>query len=636
MNYDIEFKMQQELLEKSYYKLQIDRLKKRSFVYSSFPLVSKYSIEMNDLRSFVYSDVHSRYLSYKGNSTLFATGINNTSKFLYDNVSSNILSKDDPYSMLKENSYNDLYSMDIGFDFERKNESHSKDFIYFIQDAFMKLYKFNHITKDDNYYLNFEPIKDIIIDELNKNSMFDELKDYLEYESGLIFEFQTSNFFPIKALIKNPEYISGVNFIAIKGSSQLAKKYMENSEKEYILSALKKKKNIGVFSGEFAINPLTNQEIPIILSNHFKEEIHIGIPNLNNEDLLFSSVLGLSFYNIIEIFKNKKTLVNSHFLDGYTLEEGRDFIIKVAVQEGVATYYEDIKKTMLQISTEYDNGISIPCFEDTIVSKDDLPVLIDRKNKVRTLNGTLSEKNLTNKVFTTEITQAFLSIAARVKSKIGITNYSSIDFLNEIKDFPTFDFAIFHSKEDYLYTLVLNVIVLKSLNIFQCGIINKFHIEGSFYDKSGLEIIRENNNLIDINSIVRKYGACCLRSSVLSIRVQDNYYYNPEELTNIAININKFKNVYQYDIITEFKELEYHYKELLETCTNHLETNNLQEYQKELYCFINKCNIYKKISFRQAKGLLILFSLISPSICEYIYKEVFKSNYPLMYEGWPF
>ncbi|MFI3329558.1 MAG: hypothetical protein R3Y05_03600 [bacterium] len=633
-NFNIENKIQEEFSNKKYYRFQKDRLKKQSFVFSSSPLVSKYSIEMNDIRSFIYADVYSRYLTYKGFNSYLATTINNTSEALYNNVSNKVLSKEDPYSQLLNSSYHDLTSMDICFDNEKKIDSHSNEFIYFIQDAFLKLYKFNHITKDELFHLNFESVKEELIKQLIENDMFDDLKEYLNYESGLLFNFKTSNDIPIEILIKNPEYLAGVNFICIKSKSSIARKYMLDSEKEYIIQALKKKKNIGVFSGNFATNPLTNEEIPILISNHFKEEIRVGNPNINNEDLLFSSVLGLNYVNIFETIDNEKTLINSGFLDGCTPDVANKIIIDESLNANMAIYYEDISKTSLEISSEYENGISIPYYESELIDRTDLPVLIDRKNKVKTLNHKLSNKEIINQVFNKNITQAFLSVASRLTTKFGITSYSSPDFILDFKDFKNFDYAIFNNKEEYLYTLVLNLILLKSINIEE-NILSKFYIEGSFYDKSGLEVIRANNNLIDTSSIVKKYGACALRYNMLTTKIRDNYYYNQDELIIASQHINNFRSVFSYQFTSEFKDLDIQYKFLLEEATYALEDNDLPKYTKLLINFINEVHEYKKIASRQAKGLLILFSLVAPSICENINKEKFNSTFPLMYEAWP-
>ncbi len=635
VNFKIESTIQDEFNDKQYNKFEKDRLKKQKFVFSSAPLVSKYSIEMNDIRSFVYADVQSRFLNYKGYNSYFSTTINNTSKKLYENVANQILSKEDPYSLLLESSYNDLKSIDVCFDINKKIDSHSDEFIHFIQDAFIKLFNYKHIIKNDKFYLDFNSIKEEVIKELIEVNMFDELKDTLNYQSGLMFELQTSNNLPISVLIKEPQYLGGVNFICIKSNSQIARKYFLESEKEYIIQALKKKKNIGVFSGNFAINPLTNEEIPIIISNQFKEEIRIGNPNLNDDDLLFSSVLGLYYNNIFEYTENDKTLINSHFLNGLNCEEAKNVIIDEALNSNIALYYEDISNTSLEISEEYENGISIPCYNDDVVNISDLPVLIDRKNKVKTLNYKLSDKEIVNQVFNENIIQAFLSVASRLKNKFGITKYSSLDFILDFQDFPKIDYAIFKSKEEYLYTLILNMIILKSINLEYSSVINKFYIEGNFYDKSGLEVVRANNNLIDTSSIVKKYGACALRFSMMSTKIRDNYYYNHDEIIDLSHTINLFKNIYSFSILSEYKELDKQHSLLIENCTLALDENNLPDYVTLLSNYILEVNQHKKIASRQAKDLLILFSLIAPSICENINKIIFKSTYPLMYDAWP-
>lgn len=622
-NFKLESIFQEESIKNRYYKLQPDKLKNKKYIYCSFPLVYKNSIEISDLRSLVYSDVYARYQTLNGDNALFNVGINNTNTKLYESVSNNVLSKEDPYSNIKEKSYSDLYSIDVGFDLSKKTESHSKEFIHFAQDAFLKLYKFRHIVREeDDYYLDFSSIKDNVLTEIVKDNVFEELKDILDYQSGLTIEFNTTTNFPIETQIGYPEFLAGVNFIAIRHAVKNRHFYLE-SEKEYINEAMKNKKNIGIFSGNFAYNPITNQEIPIIITNYFKEEVHIGLPCMNDRDLLFSSIIGLEYLNVLS---SEKTLINSLFLNDLTISEAKKKVVEYCVNKGIAQPYESVNNTKLLLSEQFSDGISIPSYESNIVSYDELPVLIDNKNSVRTINSKLPSKKMTNKVFTTPATQAFLSIASRLKNEVGITYYSSTEFVYDFKEYSKFDFAIFHSKEDYLYTLVLNMILLKSIHEDTNNIFKKFYIENNIEVKS---------NLIEINAINNKYGACSLRLDLLSVPLNENYYYNVEFIENHFKSVESFKEVYEYDFLTEFKDLDTDFKNLVNNCTECIEEANMTRYIGLIKNFINKVHQYKKITQRQAKGLLILYSVLAPGITEGIYKQKFKSNYPLMFESWP-
>ncbi len=635
-NYDIEKRTQQEAAEKQYYKLQTDRLKHRSFVFSRYPLVNKHSIEMNDIRSFVYADVHARYLSYKGENVLFNVGINNTSKKLYENSLNNVLSKEDPYSSIKENSYNDFYSMDIGFDQEKNLESHNKDFIYFIQNAFLKLKDNKYIIKEkEQYYLDISSIKNEVILQIKKDKMYDNLKEYLEYESGLRFTFNTTINEGLSIDLNQPAFMSGINFITLNPNYENVYKYYFPGEVEYIKASLKKKKSMGVFSGTFAINPMTGIEIPIIISSFFKEDIHVGIPSVSNDDLLFSSIFGLQYNHIIKEEENKKTLINSGFLDGLSIDEAHNTIIDAITSEELGEFYELILKNKILISYEFNNGISIPAYETDYLSEQELPVLIDGKNNVRTVKHKLSQNKITKQVFTPQITQAFLSIAARTKTKIGIATLTSKEFIYDFKDFPCFDYAIFYSETEYLHTLIINMIILKMFNLDSSNIFNKVYIEGNFYDATGLELLRENNNLIDLKGILSRYGACSLRMNMLSTSIVDNFYNNNDEMVYAAQQINNFTKIFEYKFISEYKDLNKDYNNLITNATRFLLLNQLSLYIKELIEFIDKVHTYKKITSKQAKGLLILFSIIAPSICEQIYKDTFNATYPLIYEAWP-
>ncbi len=317
---------------------------------------------------------------------------------------------------------------------------------------------------------------------------------------------------------------------------------------------------------------------------------------------------------------------NSLFLDDLDLIDAKNKMINYFVENGIGESFESVNNTKIIISTDYEDGISIPFYEEDIILKKDLPVLIDSKNNVRTINSKLSSKKITSKVFNNEITNAFLSIASRLKGEGGIIDYSSSQFILEMKRFTKFDIAIFHSDNDYLYTLVLNIILLNSIREDTNDIFNKVFIEN---------MIEGTNTLVEINAIVNKYGACTLRFDMLGIPLNQNYYYNIDYIEIHYQTIKKMKEIYTYEFLSDYKDLDNEFSTLVNNCTEYIKICDMNRYINLLKSFVLKVSEHKKISFRQAKGLLILFSVVTPSICENIYKEYFNSSYPLMFESWP-
>ncbi len=634
MNYnffDIERTMQDEFSLKKYYKLQKDHLKKKKFVFARYPLVTKYSVEINDLRAYIYADAYSRYLTHLGNDVLFTVGINNTSKKLYENVSSKVLSKEDPYTSLKEKSYIDLYSMDIGYDQGKSIESHSKEFISFIQDCFINISRTKFIRKiDEQYYLDISSIKEELIEQLQLNNMYEHLKPTLKYTSGIKLTLQTSISDVITTIVEKPELLGGVNFIAMSPKYHDAEKFYLDSEKEFIHKALRNRNTLGVYSGNFVLNPINGKEIPILISRFFDEEIHLGIPSDNDKDLFFSGYFGIEFDNVLK----DNILINSGFLDNLLQEEAKEVMIKAMIDENIGELVEDIELDYLLISEEFNDGISLPCHDDVVYNESSLPILIDSKNNVRTINNVLTKQNITNQVFNKYITQAFLSISCRQKTKIGIIKMSSSEFNKEYIDFQNIDYGVFYSLQEYLYTLILNIIVCKMKNISIEKIFNKIYIEGSLFDRSGRELLRENNNLVDLQALLKKYGSCSLRMNMLSTKLRDNYYYNNEDLLEKENFIHDFCKIFRYNLLTENKDLDKLYQETISECNKLIEDNNMPEYINKIVVFVNKVNKIKKISRKQAKGILILFNIVAPSICEQINKDYFKSNYPLIFDAW--
>ena len=77
------------------------------------------------------------------------------------------------------------------------------------------------------------------------------------------------------------------------------------------------------------------------------------------------------------------------------------------------------------------------------------------------------------------------------------------------------------------------------------------------------------------------------------------------------------------------------YQRMVDTCNMYAKERNFQMYMTMVEMFVKKVHEVKHISRAQAKGLLIILSVILPSLSEQIKEDVLNLREPLYYYSWP-
>ena len=199
------------------------------------------------------------------------------------------------------------------------------------------------------------------------------LKDSQEYWIGksqgaqVTFEVEDSAE-KISVFTTRPDTIFGATFMVLAPENPLVKNFTIEGQKEevenYIEQTSKKTerdrmsdvKNVsGAFTGAFALNPFTNQKMPVYISDYVLMGYGTGavmaVPAHDDRDHRFAKKFGLSIINVIEnendiqeeSFDSKDSVcVNSEFLNGLKYEEAKSLIIaeieKKKIGHGTTNY----------------------------------------------------------------------------------------------------------------------------------------------------------------------------------------------------------------------------------------------------------------------------------------------------------
>ncbi|HSX42807.1 MAG TPA: leucine--tRNA ligase [Candidatus Saccharimonadales bacterium] len=202
--------------------------------------------------------------------------------------------------------------------------------------------------------------------------------------------------------------IYGVTFIVIAPEHELLGKLVSSGQKAevdaYIMQTQKKsdverqssKEKTGVFSGAYAINPLTGKEVPIWVADYvlagYGTGIVMAVPGEDERDHEFAQKFGLDIvytteqqeftaYADIKAAKNRYKLANSGEFDGLTFAEARPKILEKLVELGVGEAQVNYKMRDWSVSRQRYWGAPIPiihCPKDgaVLVSDEQLPVVL--------------------------------------------------------------------------------------------------------------------------------------------------------------------------------------------------------------------------------------------------------------------
>lgn len=192
--------------------------------------------------------------------------------------------------------------------------------------------------------------------------------------------------------------IFGVTFMVLAPESELVKicttpeqtmeveKYLENTKKRTERERLADRRVTGVFSGSYAIHPVTGEKIPIWISDYVLAGYGTGaimaVPAHDSRDYAFAKHFNLPIIPLIEgcdvseeSFDAKEgILINSGFLNGLTVKEAIEATKKYITEKGIGRVKINYRLRDAIFSRQRYWGEPIP-----IYYKDGMPYTLSEK-----------------------------------------------------------------------------------------------------------------------------------------------------------------------------------------------------------------------------------------------------------------
>ena len=659
------------------YRVERDRLKPRLFIYLNYPVINYHGLNLSDAKKYVFADFIARYERLNGRNVLFSIGYNNTDSSIYK--SSNKLGKPIYNFCASEfTAYQkELRLLDISFDEEKEIIFNSEEYTEYVQKLFLYLYekeviKLKHglVVYDDakvyhageyykefnkyfsldgkklesanrNYYsLSLASIKKDLLKEIVNlkvdKKIIDKLLERILYRNGLDIELQTSNENNIKLRLDNPEYICGISYICLNPNLIDITPFISPSEMSDINEFIDSGSNNLYYTGTFVLNPIINTDIPIFVSTIFDEAIHIGIPSIDEEEEYFVNEYDLGYNPIFDYINEEKILVNSGRFNGLSIREAKEEITNFLKKEHGATEFTDVKLEEIVVSSLIRFGIPIPLRQNQTPAQ--LPVIYNLKHDVKLENNELADKLLVKEFLNDEFVKHVLTNAIRLKSDAGILDFETITALNEISLFTKANIMVLDEKsyiDDILWHLILNVTLSRYYTKgFDCPIDNILLVS-EILDKDNNLMHRDNNNLVSISELIRELGASTVRLYYALNKNDETQSFDKEGLIEMSNLLDKIIKVYYYPIDDTCRDLDNAYFAFVKETSRYAKNYDFQAYFDSIIEFVKKVHDVRHISRAQAKGLLIILSVLTPALAEQIKTDVLNLKEPLYYYSWP-
>lgn len=204
-----------------------------------------------------------------------------------------------------------------------------------------------------------------LLNDLNGLEWSDSIKEiqknWIGKSKGAALKFTVAeNGEEVHIFTTRPDTVFGVTFMVLCPEHDMIKELTTDERRSEVESYVTWAKNrsererqsevkkvSGVFTGSYAINPFTNEEIPIWVSEYVLAGYGTGaimaVPAHDSRDYAFAKHFGIPIIQVIdggnienEAYETKDgTCINSGFITGMKVQDGADAVIDKAVKEGI-------------------------------------------------------------------------------------------------------------------------------------------------------------------------------------------------------------------------------------------------------------------------------------------------------------
>ncbi len=538
------------------------------------------------------------------------------------------------------------------------------------------------------WVLKITQYADKLLDGLNQLDWPESLKSiqkkWIGKSTGAMIKFCTDKKVKFEVFATRPDTIYGVTYLAIAPEHPLLEKLVtkENEQKinEYVELAKAKteilrkenKDKTGLFTGSYGINPFTQKQIPIYVSDYVLIDhgtgIVMGVPAHDERDYEFAKKFKLPITYVIECEQDGPYIkdgkhIHSDFINGKSTLEASKLVLDYLEKNKLGYPHTTYKLKDWLFSRQRYWGEPFPIMFDKnnkpVLIKE-LPVLLPHIENIKLshtgesplVNDTKwMHVNIDGKEYIRESNTMpqwagscwyYLGYLLK-KSNGSYVDLNSKEAYEIFKNWLPVDLYIGGQEHAVLHLLyarfwhrfLYDIGVVPTKEPFQ-KIIN----QGMILGENGEKMSKSRGNVINPDDIVRTHGADSLRMYEMfmgpltaSLPWTDNGLNGIRKWLDRVYRLFDEEKINNVAIKDASKDLVFTYNNFIKKVTACIEKQNFNVGISEMMIFINECYKNKSIPQEYLTNFLVVLSCYAPHISEELWskfndKSIFKAPWP--------
>ena len=733
MSYDhikIEKKWQSYWFEKKIFSTEVDPKKPKYYVLDMFPYPSGSGLHVGHPLGYIATDIIARYKRHLGFNVLHPMGWD---AFGLPAEQYAIKTGTHPSITTKENIANfkkQIKMLGFSYDWEREINTTDNNYLKWTQWLFIQLFNkglayeaevpVNWCPKLKAVLANEEvidgksdigghpvfrvPMKQWMLkitdyaesllsglDDLDwPNSVKELQKNWIGKSTGAIIKFNINDFNEsLDVFTTRHDTIFGATYIVLAPEHPLVEKITHNTRKdivnEYIKNASKKsdldrtelnKDKTGEFLGQYAINPVNEELIPIWISDYVIMSYGTGaimaVPGQDERDYDFAEKYNLPVIRTVQppkhfeggAYTGSGQIINSDFLNGLSIDAAQNKILEWLVDNKHGNKKTQYKLRDWLFSRQRYWGEPIPILHNNGISTPlevkDLPLTLPKVDKYEP-SGT-GESPLSTIKSWVEVKDLNENIIALRETNTMPQWAGSCWYFLRFIDPNNENEAWSKDKEEYwmpvdLYIggaehAVLHLLYARFWHhvFFDLGLVStkepfkKLFNQGMILGHDGSKMSKSRGNVVNPDDTVKKYGADSMRIYEMFMGPLDKakpwstsglegcYRFVKKLWSLLFDNENKLNS--KIVDSSENKENEQALHFLIKKITENLERLQFNTCVSEFMIFVNHLTKQPAISKSTVETFTIILNPFMPHLSEEIWTSLGK-NSELTFSSWP-
>ncbi len=538
------------------------------------------------------------------------------------------------------------------------------------------------------WVLKITKYADKLLDGLNEVDWPESLKSiqkkWIGKSVGALIKFK-ANDLSLDVFTTRPDTIYGVSYLAIAPESSLLDKLTSSQQKseveKYVAIAKSKtdvlrkqeKDKTGVFIGTYAINPITNKQIPIYVSDYVLKDhgtgIVMGVPAHDERDYQFAKKYNLPITFVIECENHNEAFtkdgihINSELINGLNNKDASKTIIDYLTKNNLGKQHTTYKLKDWIFSRQRYWGEPFPIVFDennkpTLVKElpIELPYIKNLKLSKTGESPLVNDQewmnvNIDGKHYVRE-SNTMPQWAGSCWYYLGYilkqANGSYID-LNSKEAFELFkkwlpvdlyiggqEHAVLHLLyARFWHRFLYDIKVVPTKEPFQ-KIIN----QGMILGENGEKMSKSRGNVINPDDIVKTHGADALRLYEMFMGpLTASLPWTESGLNGIRKWLDRVYAIFNNENIKickdakPNKDLEFAYNNFVKKVTNCIDKYNFNVGISEMMIFINECYKNTTLPLDYMINFLVVLSCYAPHLAEELYSSF--NNESIFNVKWP-